>query len=58
MLSIMKTRQDNNMTDCTRTVYIENEIELSWLIESGFECDKNQIGQRMTNRTWSVYEET
>ena len=46
------------MTDRIRAVYVENEIELSWLIEPSVEFDKNQIGQRMTNRTWAVYAET
>lgn len=28
-----KTRQDNDMTDSTGVVYIDIEIDLSWLIE-------------------------
>ena len=30
----MKTRQDNDVIDCTGTVYVKNEIEFSWLIGS------------------------
>lgn len=37
----MKTRHDNDMTDCTGAAYIENDIELSWLIESGVVYDDN-----------------
>ena len=29
---MMKTRQDNDITDCIDTVHVENEIELSWSI--------------------------
>ena len=34
------------MIDCTNVVYVENETDLSWSIESGMIYDKNQIGQR------------
>ena len=27
-----KTRQDNNVIDCTGVIYVEIEIELSWSI--------------------------
>ena len=27
-----KMREDNDMTDCTGPLYVENEIELSWPI--------------------------
>ena len=30
MSSIMKTRQDNDITDCIGVVYVENEIGLQW----------------------------
>ena len=33
------------MTDHTNTVYAKNKTELPWQIESGIECDENQIGQ-------------
>ena len=32
------------MTDHTNTVYAKNKTELPWQIESGIECDENQIG--------------
>ena len=44
--SIVKTKQDNDMIDRTSGVYVENNIELSWLIGLGAVCDKNQIGQQ------------
>ena len=40
---MMKTRQDNDVTDHTGAIYVENNIELSWPIESGVVYDKNQI---------------
>ena len=46
----MKTKQDNDMTNCIGAVYVENNIELSWLIRSGTVCDENHIGQL---RDWS-----
>ena len=42
---VMKTRQDNDVTNCTGMVYAENEIELSWPIRSNIDCDENHIGQ-------------
>ena len=38
---MMKTRQDNDVIDCTRTVYVEIEIELLWSIRSSVNYDKN-----------------
>ena len=38
----MKTRQDNDMTNRTSAIYVEKEIELSWLIvQLGTVCDEN-----------------
>ena len=34
------------MTEYTGGVYTENDIELSWLIESGANYEKNQITQQ------------
>ena len=48
--SMINTRQDNNMIDHIGVIYVRNDIELSWLIESGVDCDKNQIRQQ---RDWS-----
>ena len=41
--SVKKTKQDNDMTDYTSVVYIENDTEMSWPIGSGADCDENQI---------------
>ena len=32
-LSVMKTRQNNDVTKCTSVIYVEIDIKLSWLIE-------------------------
>ena len=48
--SMTKTRQDNNMTDRTGAVYVENGNELSWPIKSGANYDENQIWKL---RYWS-----
>lgn len=42
---MVKTRQDNNMTDRTDVIYIENEIKFLWPIDSGMVYDKNQTKQ-------------
>ena len=42
MSSLMKTRQDNDVTDHIGEVYIENDTELSWTIESGVNCDETR----------------
>ena len=39
--TLMKTGQDNYVTDRKDAVYAENEIELLWLIESGTIYDEN-----------------
>lgn len=31
----MKTRQDNDVTNCTTPLYSEKDIELSWSIQQG-----------------------
>ena len=33
------------MIDRTSVVYVENDIELLWPIESGVDCDENHIEQ-------------
>ena len=43
---MMKIKQENNVTNGTSAVYIENETEFSWSIGSGVVCEENQIGQR------------
>ena len=42
----MKTRQDNDVTNCTGVVYAKNEIEFLWSIRLSVMCDKNQTGQQ------------
>ena len=37
----MKTRQDNDMTDCTSVVYVETKTELLWLIKPVAIYDEN-----------------
>lgn len=39
-----KTRQGNDVTNHTGSLYIENEIELLWLIWQGTVYDEDQIG--------------
>lgn len=45
MQSVMKSRQDNDMIDCTGVVYDNNDIKLSWPIGSYVNSDENKIGQ-------------
>ena len=45
VFSVTKTIQDNDMIDRTSVVYVENDIELLWPIESGVDCDENHIEQ-------------
>ena len=40
--SMMKTKQDNDVTDHIGVVYAENETKLSWLIGSGVICEEDQ----------------
>lgn len=32
---MMRSRQDNDVTDCTSAIYVEDDSELSWRIEPG-----------------------
>ena len=36
----MKTRQENEVTACISVVYAENNIELSWPMGSGADCEE------------------
>ena len=47
--SMMKTRQDNDMTDHIGLLHSKIETELLGPIWSGIVCDENQIGQRLDN---------
>ena len=40
-----KVTQDIIVTDCTCVVYVENKIELSWLIRRGAFWNEKQIRQ-------------
>lgn len=42
---VMKTKKDNDMTDCTEVIYTKNKTELSWPIGPGVVCDENQTWQ-------------
>ena len=42
----MKTRQDNDMTNHTGVVYVENKTKLSCSIEPSAVYDENKTGQR------------
>ena len=39
--SVMKTRQNNDVTKRTSAIYVKNDIKLSWLIKSGAIYDVN-----------------
>lgn len=41
VLTMMETRQDNYVTDCTDAVFVQNETKLSWLIKPIVVCDEN-----------------
>ena len=41
MQFVMKTRQDNDLTDYTGAIYDENETKLSWSIGLGAVYDEN-----------------
>lgn len=45
MLSVIKSKQDNDLTDRIGMVYTENETEMSLSIELGAVGDENQTGQ-------------
>ena len=49
MRSVIKTRQDYELANQAGVfydvVFVENKLELSWLIKPTIVYDKNQIGQ-------------
>ena len=47
---MMKTKQDNDVTNLIGVIYFRSDIELSCLIKPSVNRDENQIGQR---RDWS-----
>ena len=42
---MIKTKQDNDVTDHIGMPYVESESEVLWLIRLGTVCDKNQTGK-------------
>ena len=64
MQSIMKSREDNNVTNCIGVIFIEYNIELSrpiWLCEVYDEdetrqwCDRsNRVRKTYKNTTWPI----
>ena len=56
--SVMKTRQDNNMTNCTSVIYVEDETKLLCLIGLGVIYDKNQTRQRRDQSIGIIFTET
>ena len=42
MLSMMKTKQDNNLIDHKGVVYLKNETELSWPIRLSAVCEETR----------------
>lgn len=43
------------MTDRIGMIYVESDIELSWLIGLGVHYDENQMGQYVIDHTNVVY---
>ena len=40
--SVTNTKEDNDVINHIGVVYVENDIEISWLIELGGNYDENQ----------------
>ena len=38
---ITNAKYDNDITSCIDATYVENDIELSWSIRLGADCDEN-----------------
>lgn len=45
LLSVMKARQDNDVTNCICVIYTEKDIELLSLIGQGTIYDEMKIGE-------------
>lgn len=43
--SVTKTKQDNDVINCTSATHSKNDTEPSWPIRLGANCDENQIGK-------------
>ena len=52
-----KTRQDNDMIDSIGAIYVENEIELSWLIRPGIVYEVTKQNNDVTKHTCVIYAE-
>ena len=48
VLSVIETRKNNNVTEHTSAIYIENNIKLLWSIRPGVVYDEN--------KTWQCHE--
>ena len=55
---MMKTKQDNNVTNRIDAVYAQNETQLLYLIILGAVCDENETGQRRDQSIGLVHVET
>lgn len=42
----MKTKQDNDVVDCSGAIYTKNDTELLCSIGLKIDYDENQVGQR------------
>lgn len=45
VLCVTKIRHENDMTDHTSAIYVENDTKLLWPIKSSANYDENQIEQ-------------
>ena len=52
-----KTRQENNVTDCTGVVYAKNGIKLSWPIGSDATVTKTKLDNDVIDLSGLVYAE-
>ena len=53
--SVIKTRQDNNVTHSRSLVYVENNTELSWLIRLSVVYDETRQDNDVTDLPCAVY---
>ena len=52
--SVIKTKQDNDVTDRIGVIHIENETDLLWWIRLGAIYDKNQKGHGHDRMYWPI----
>ena len=53
--SVKKTKKDNNVTNCTCAVYVENDIKLLGPIRLGAIYDETRQDKDVTNRKGVIY---